>query len=140
VTIQAQILDLLADLQSELGMALLLISHDLAVVSQVADRVSVMHARGIVEQGGVPALFRAPGHPYTRGLLRALPRLDTPPGPLPAIPGRVPDPRERFAGCSFAPRCPEVMSRCESDDPPAFPTGMGTARCWLREAGAWRTT
>jgi oligopeptide/dipeptide ABC transporter ATP-binding protein len=95
-----------------------------------------MYAGRIVEEGSVPELFRAPGHPYTQGLLRALPRLDTPPGPLAAIPGRVPEPYEQFAGCPFGPRCPEVMARCRKEDPPPFATATGTARCWLREPGA----
>ena len=135
VTIQAQILDLLAELRDDLGMALLLISHDLAVVSQVADRVAVMYAGRIVEDGRVPGIFRQPGHPYTRGLLQALPGLDTPRGPLAAIPGRVPEPTETFVGCPFAPRCPDVMERCRREDPPRLATGTGGARCWLREPG-----
>ncbi len=133
VTIQAQVLDLLADLRDEFGMALLLISHDLAVVSQVAERVAVMYAGRVVEEGRVPEIFHAPAHPYTEGLMRALPRLDGPRGALAAISGRVPSADERFAGCPFAPRCPEVMPRCRSDDPPAFDTAAGRARCWLRE-------
>ncbi len=134
VTIQAQILELLDDLQRELGMALLLISHDLGVVSQVADRVAVMYAGQIVERGRVPDLFETPSHPYTQGLLRALPRMDAPPGPLAAIPGQVPDPHDQEPGCPFAPRCPDVMSRCRTDPPPEFPAPAGSARCWLMEA------
>ena len=133
VTIQAQVLDLLADLRAEFGMALLLISHDLAVVSRVADRVAVMYAGRVVEEGRLPELFDAPEHPYTAGLMQALPRLDGPRGALRAIPGRVPSPAEQFEGCPFAPRCPEVMSRCRSEDPPPFETATGRARCWLRE-------
>ena len=134
VTIQAQILDLLEDLQREMGMAMLLISHDLGVVSRVADRVAVMYAGQIVERGRVPDLFTTPSHPYTQGLLRALPRLDAPPGPLAAIPGQVPDPHDQEPGCPFAPRCPDVMSRCPNELPPEFPTPAGSARCWLMEA------
>jgi oligopeptide/dipeptide ABC transporter ATP-binding protein len=133
VTIQAQILALLKDLQQELGMALLLISHDLAVVSQVADRVAVMYAGQIVERGSAEDLFSSPTHPYTQGLLRALPRLDSAPGPLAAIPGQVPDPRETAPGCSFAPRCPEAMPRCTADVPPEFTDGEAASRCWLSE-------
>ncbi len=133
VTIQAQILDLLDDLQRESGMALLLISHDLGVVSRVADHVAVMYAGRIVERGRVPDLFARPLHPYTQGLLRALPRLDAPPGPLAAIPGQVPDAHDQESGCPFAPRCPDVMSRCRVDLPPEFPAPAGSACCWLVE-------
>jgi oligopeptide/dipeptide ABC transporter ATP-binding protein len=131
VTIQAQILDLLDGLRRELGMALLLISHDLGVVARVADRVAVMYAGRIVERGRVPELFAQAAHPYTRGLLRAIPRLDAPPGPLAAIPGQVPDPHDDEVGCPFAPRCPDVMTRCRTELPPEFCSPGGTSRCWL---------
>jgi oligopeptide/dipeptide ABC transporter ATP-binding protein len=134
VTIQAQILDLLGDLQREMGMAMLLISHDLGVVSRVSDRVAVMYAGRIVERGPIPELFANPSHPYTKGLLRALPRLDAPPGPLAAIPGQVPDPHEEESGCSFAPRCPDVMERCRKQLPSELDTPVGSARCWLMDA------
>ena len=136
VTIQAQILDLLKELQQELGMALLLISHDLAVVSRVADRVAVMYAGQIVERGNASNLFSMPNHPYTQGLLKALPRLDSDRGPLTAIAGQVPDPREVPPGCSFAPRCPAAMPRCSEEAPPEFEAGPGKARCWLAEEPA----
>jgi oligopeptide/dipeptide ABC transporter ATP-binding protein len=134
VTIQAQILELLGDLQREMGMAMLLISHDLGVVSRVSDRVAVMYAGRIVERGPIPELFANPSHPYTKGLLRALPRLDAPPGPLAAIPGQVPDPHEKESGCSFAPRCPDVMERCRMQLPSELDTPVGSARCWLMDA------
>jgi len=133
VTIQAQILNLLDDLRREMGMALLLISHDLGVVAQVSDRVAVMYAGRIVERGRIPEVFTNPSHPYTRGLLRALPRLDATPGPLAAIPGQVPDPHNGESGCSFAPRCSEVMPRCRTDLPAEFSSPEGSASCWLAE-------
>lgn len=133
VTIQAQILDLLDDLQREMGMAVLLISHDLGVVSRVSDRVAVMYAGRIVERGRVPEIFAAPAHPYTKGLLRARPRLDALPGPLAAIPGQVPDPHDEESGCSFAPRCPDVLTRCRTQLPSEFRSPAGSARCWLEE-------
>jgi oligopeptide/dipeptide ABC transporter ATP-binding protein len=91
----------------------------------------VMYSGEIVETGPAPDLFAAPSHPYTRGLLRALPRLDGVRGPLAAIPGQVPDPRETLPGCSFAPRCTEALDRCATEKPPEFLAGPGTARCWL---------
>ncbi|NKB71141.1 MAG: ATP-binding cassette domain-containing protein [Candidatus Latescibacteria bacterium] len=118
VTVQAQILELLAGLQGELGMALLLITHDLGVVAQVADRVAVMYSGRIVESGATQALFAAPRHPYTQGLMRAIPRLDIDLPRLEIIPGSVPDLRDRPQGCPFHPRCPLADEGCREAVPP----------------------
>ena len=116
VTMQAQILDLILDLQASLGMALLLISHNLAVVSEVVDTVAVMYAGRIVEQAPTASLFANPHHPYTQGLLATVPRIGWRDQhgrkPLPAIPGMVPRPEERQEGCAFANRCNFVMPSC----------------------------
>lgn len=111
-TIQAQILDLLKDVQRERGMALVLISHDLGVVAEAADRVAVMYCGRIVEEGPTGTLFARPVHPYTAGLLDALPDLDGPKRRLRAIPGRVPPPQDLPPGCSFAPRCDFALEAC----------------------------
>jgi oligopeptide/dipeptide ABC transporter ATP-binding protein len=135
VTIQAQILELLARLRAELGMAILLITHDLGVVAQFAERVAVMYAGKVVEEADVRGLFRSPAHPYTRALLHALPRPGVR-GRLAAIEGSVPNPQELPAGCAFALRCPERLARCAAEDPGFGPAGPGHgAACWLlREA------
>lgn len=117
VTTQAQILDLLGRLQAELGMALLLISHDLGVVSEVCAIVAVMYAGQIVEQAGGHALFRSPRHPYTAGLLQAVPRLHGGRARLQEIPGRVPRLDEMPSGCRFADRCPKAAARCREEAP-----------------------
>ncbi len=111
VTIQAQILDLLTLVRREMGMALVLISHDLGVVAETCDRVAVMYAGRIVEQGAAADMFAMPRHPYTRGLLDALPTLDAM-ARLVAIPGVVPDPRAMPPGCAFGPRCGHVAPQC----------------------------
>ncbi len=116
VTIQAQILDLLTLVRREMRMALVLISHDLGVVAETCDRVAVMYAGGIVEQGAAADLFDTPRHPYTRGLLDALPTLDAT-ARLVAIPGVVPDPRAMPPGCAFAPRCSHVAPHCMTAAP-----------------------
>ncbi len=115
VTIQAQVMALLARLQRERGMGLVLISHDLAVVASLAQRVAVMYAGQVVETGAVPQLFEAPRHPYTAALLAALPA----PGRtrLQALPGVVPGAHDRPAGCLLAPRCPRVMDDCRAQRP-----------------------
>jgi len=120
VTIQAQILELLERLRSDLGLAVLLITHDLAVIAEVCDRVVVAYAGEVVEEAMVSDLFRAPAHPYTRGLLGSLPKLGRPMerGRLRTIPGRPPEPTDRPAGCAFHPRCGEVMGVCRVDEPP----------------------
>jgi oligopeptide/dipeptide ABC transporter ATP-binding protein len=113
VTIQAQVLGLLADLRERHGMAMLFITHNLGVVAQIADRVAVMYAGQIVEQGPVAAIFAHPAHPYTRALFAAIPRLDVPDQKLAAIPGRVPPLDAMPAGCRFTPRCPMARAGCE---------------------------
>ena len=120
VTIQAQILDLLRELRRETGMALVLISHDLGVVADTCERVAVMYAGRIVEEAPVSEIFARPAHPYTRGLLGALPPIDGPRRRLWAIPGGVPEPWAMPPGCPFAPRCPLHMAACDAGPPPAL--------------------
>lgn len=117
-TIQAQILDLLIRLRAETGMATVFISHDLGAVSQVCERVCVMYAGRIVEEGSVEQLFSEPRHPYTRGLFDAIPRLDGGRERLIPIPGTVPNPKHLPEGCSFSPRCPRAVKSCRSERPP----------------------
>jgi oligopeptide/dipeptide ABC transporter ATP-binding protein len=118
VTIQAQILDLIRRLQREIGMSVLLITHDLGIVAEMCERVLVMYAGRIVERAGVAALFRRPRHPYTAGLLASSPRLGDKQALLPTIPGMVPSPGQRGAGCYFAARCPCAIERCRVEAPP----------------------
>lgn len=113
VTIQAQILELIAEIRAEEGMALVLISHDLGVVAELAERVMVMYCGRVVESAPVADVFDRPAHPYTRGLLDALPSLHGPRAPLTAIPGTVPQPRRLPPGCSFAPRCAFAVPACQ---------------------------
>jgi len=117
VTIQAQIMELLAKLQSELGMAMLLITHDLGVVAESAVRMNVMYAGRIVEEGTTRDVYAAPVHPYTRGLIHSVPRLDTKADRLNVISGTVPDPAELPDGCPFNPRCPLADERCRTELP-----------------------
>jgi oligopeptide/dipeptide ABC transporter ATP-binding protein len=130
VTVQLQILDLLARLRRQTGMAILLITHDLGVISAVADRVAVMYAGRIVETATSTALFRRPRHPYTAALLSARPHLTGPRGKLSAIPGTVPSPAARPPGCAFAQRCPRVLQRCAADLPPLAGEAAHQAACW----------
>ena len=129
VTIQAQVLGLLADLRQRHGMAVLFITHNLGVVAQIADRVAVMYAGEIVEQGPVEAIYAAPQHPYTRALFSAIPRMDMPAQQLSAIPGRVPPLDAMPPGCRFAPRCPLRRSGCEQEQVLGFISAGHAARC-----------
>ena len=129
VTIQAQVLGLLADLKDRHGMAMLFITHNLGVVAQIADRVAVMYAGQIVEQGGVHEIFARPRHPYTNALFAAIPRLDLDGQHLAAIPGRVPALDAMPAGCRFAPRCPLARAGCERPQVLASAGADHEARC-----------
>ncbi|MBW3534490.1 MAG: ABC transporter ATP-binding protein [Gemmatimonadetes bacterium] len=151
VTIQAQILELLAGLQERRRMGVLLITHDLGVVAEVCDRVVVMYAGQVVEQGTVREVFQAPAHPYTEGLLASLPRVDEPGTRLRPIPGTVPPSHAWPPACRFADRCPYAWQRCLTDPPPLRGVAGGAAsgvepdapaladahpraaRCWLVE-------
>ncbi|MFT4784476.1 MAG: dipeptide transport system ATP-binding protein [Paracoccaceae bacterium] len=128
VTIQAQILDLLTGLQKETGMALILITHDMGVVAETAERVCVQYAGQKVEEQGVDALFATPHHPYTAALLAALPERATTKH-LPTIPGVVPGQFDRPDGCLFSPRCSFADDRCRSTPPVAAGADLGLARC-----------
>ena len=131
VTVQAQILDLLRRLQIEIGMSVLLITHDLGIVAEVCERVLVMYAGRIVESATVDELFRRPRHPYTTGLLASSPRLGNRRPVLPTIPGMVPAPGLRGSGCYFAERCPRVTQRCRAQTPPLAADGPEHhVACW----------
>jgi peptide/nickel transport system ATP-binding protein len=127
-TIQAQILDLLAALRAETGMATVFISHDLGAVSQVCERVCVMYSGRIVEAGPIGTLFDEPRHPYTRGLFDAIPRLDGARERLIPIPGTVPNPKEMPPGCAFSPRCARAVAACDEAVPALFEQAEGR---WL---------
>ena len=141
VTIQAQILDLLRDLQKEQGMGLLLITHDLAVVSGMAQRVALMYAGQIIEVATAAEFFSAPKHPYAQALLRALPDADRRGEPLTAIAGTVPALTQEFTGCRFAPRCASAMAHCATTAPTLDAlTPTRSVRCLLYAKGASQTT
>jgi oligopeptide/dipeptide ABC transporter ATP-binding protein len=131
VTIQAQILELMRALRWELGTAIILITHDLGVIAELADDVLVMYAGQVVERCPVQVLFSEPQHPYTIGLLGSIPRLDLEQERLPAIDGFVPDPAAMPAGCRFHPRCPFAEPRCRAEAPPLVEARPGHfAACW----------
>jgi peptide/nickel transport system ATP-binding protein len=127
VTIQAQILELLADLQEEHGLSILFITHDMGVIAEVSDRVAVMYAGEVVEQAPVEALYENPRHPYTRGLLRSIPSTQQGAERLETIQGEVPTPNAPATDCRFAPRCPEAFDACEEVHPVPVPVEDATA-------------
>jgi len=140
VTVQAQIFDLLRELQAQQGTAIMLITHDMGAISEMADRVAVMYGGRVVEDGSATAILADPEHPYTQGLIACLPGLDDRPGekraPLAEIPGVVPSIWELQQGCTFVQRCAHAMPRCRSEVPPVFEVAPGhRSACWLHEAG-----
>jgi oligopeptide/dipeptide ABC transporter ATP-binding protein len=132
VSIQAQILALLAELQRDLGVAMLFITHDLGVVRHVAHRAAVMYLGELVEEASVESLFESPAHPYTRALLEAVPRLDGV-APRVSVDDEIPSPLDPPSGCRFHPRCPRKVERCSSDVPPRVEGPDRAARCFLAE-------
>ncbi|MEV0849332.1 ABC transporter ATP-binding protein [Streptomyces sp. NPDC049954] len=141
VTVQAQVMDLLAELQRELHMGLILITHDLGVVADVADKIAVMYAGRIVEHAPVHEIYKAPAHPYTEGLLKSIPRLDQKGQDLYAIQGLPPNLMHIPPGCSFHPRCPRAREVCRHDEPPLYevsPTRRSACHFWEETLDASR--
>jgi peptide/nickel transport system ATP-binding protein/oligopeptide transport system ATP-binding protein len=137
VTIQAQILELMRELRDRLEMSIMLITHDLGVVAEMADDVAVMYAGRVVERGPVEAIFRSPQHPYTEALLHSIPVLGmTQKVPLRVIRGMVPSALRWPPGCRFAPRCEYAFDRCGVEDPPLLEAGSQQSACWLCENGS----
>jgi oligopeptide/dipeptide ABC transporter ATP-binding protein len=139
VTIQAQYLDLLKELQQETGVAVIFVTHNLGIVARMCDKLAVMYAGKIVEAGAVRDLFNSPQHPYTKGLLGSMPKLGSK-EPLFAIPGQPPDLATLPPGCAFHPRCPEALPCCATEEPGETQiAGTWTARCWRAAPGAAAT-
>ncbi len=138
VTIQAQVLDLMRDLQKKMGTAIAFITHDLGVVSEMCDRVVVLYCGEVMEEADADTIFEDPKHPYTMGLMSTLPKFDQP-GKLPTIPGTVPPSGKYPEGCVFAPRCPHATDTCRAQKPPRVEVGQGhSVRCFhyvQKEAG-----
>jgi oligopeptide/dipeptide ABC transporter ATP-binding protein len=135
VTIQAQYLDLLKDVQAQTGVAVLLVTHDFGIVAANADRVAVMYAGKIVELGSTEQVFDTPSHPYTQALLRCLPSVELTRPQLIEIGGQPPDLSRLPPGCPFAPRCPKRQAICTEEYPPAVTIDNGhMARCWVATA------
>lgn len=131
VSVQGQIIELLAELIATMHMAVLLITHDLAVVAQLANRVIVMYAGVVFEEAPADEIFARPAHPYTEGLLRSLPGLGSRERRLPMMPGNVPDPLSIPSGCRFSDRCPKRFERCAAEPPLLRVTERHLSRCWL---------
>ena len=131
LTIQAQYLGLLKELQARHRLAMIFVTHNLGIVARMCDRVAVMYAGRIVEIGAVRRIFTAPAHPYTRALLESVPRLGSRTARLTAIDGQPPDLATLAPGCAFAPRCAHVMDRCRTEAPPEFTLDGQSVRCWL---------
>ncbi|HEX9870308.1 MAG TPA: ABC transporter ATP-binding protein [Candidatus Tectomicrobia bacterium] len=131
VTIQLQYLNLLKELQRQTGIALIFVTHDLGIVAKMCDKVAVMYAGKIVEQGSVREIYYHPKHPYTEGLLKSVPKVGSK-DPLYVIPGQPPDLANLPIGCAFAPRCSYATERCLAAEPGDYEVASGhTSRCWL---------
>ena len=141
VTVQAQYLRLLRELQEKTGLGIIFITHDFGIVAKMCDRVAVMYAGKIIEQGAIRATFNHPSHPYTQALMRSVPRLDETTSRLYSIPGQAPKAGEIRAGCAFAPRCEYADQRCRTEVPPVLPglsrSESHRAACWRLEEPSW---
>lgn len=135
VTIQAQILELISDIKKKFNMSVMIITHDLGVVAKVADRIIVMYAGKMMEYGDVEDIYANPLHPYTRGLMESIPRIDVNEERLKSIQGTLPDLTQRFIGCRFAPRCNLAKDICRKEEPPLIQSGNRAVRCFQYASG-----